>query len=101
MKFELLADLDDVASGATVAFDGCEQLGAVNLRGTGFASRDVVVRALRARVAGVDHELNVAGLAGFLLAKCAAARRAPWTGPTSASCSGTTTPAAPRRQRGR
>ncbi len=76
VKFELLADLDDVAAEATVTFDGCDQLGAVNLRGTGFASRDAEVRELRTRVGGVEQvaEVNVSGLAGFLLAKCAAAR---------------------------
>lgn len=76
VKFELLADLDDVPAEATVNFDGCNQLGAVNLRGTGFASRDVEVRELRARVGGIDQtaQVNVTGLAGFLLAKCAAAR---------------------------
>lgn len=76
VKFELLADLDDAPAGANVAFDGCEHLGATNLRGTGFASRDVVVRTLRARVGGVEQmaEINVSGLAGFLLAKSAAAR---------------------------
>lgn len=76
VKFELLADLDDVQAQATVNFDGSDQLGAVNLRGTGFASRDVEVRELRARVGGVEQtaEVNVSGLAGFLLAKCAAAR---------------------------
>lgn len=76
VKFELLADLDDVPAEATVSFDGCDQLGAVNLRGTGFASRDVEVRELRARAGGVEQtaEVNVSGLAGFLLAKCAAAR---------------------------
>ena len=81
VKFELLTDLDDVAAEATVNFDGCDQLGAVNLRGTGFASRDVEVRELRARVGGVEQiaEVNVFGLAGFLLAECAAAlsRRKP------------------------
>lgn len=76
VKFELLADLDDVAAEATVTFDGCDRLGAVNLRGTGFASRDVEVRELTARVGGIEQaaEVNVSGLAGFLLAKCAAAR---------------------------
>lgn len=81
VKFELLADLDDVPAETEVTFDGCEQLGAANLRGTGCATRDVVVRQLTARV-GEDLrtvEVNVTGLAGFLLAKCAAARarRAP------------------------
>lgn len=81
VKFELLADLNTAPAEATVTFDNCEQLGAVNLRGTGFAARDVEVHQLTARVGGVDHhvEVNVTGLAGFLLAKCAAAmaRRKP------------------------
>lgn len=81
VNFELLADLDGERAGATVVFDGCESLGAANLRGTGFAVRDTEVRQLRARVAGIEHtaEINVTGLAGFLLAKCAAAysRRKP------------------------
>jgi hypothetical protein len=76
VKFELLADLDDQPAGAEVHFDGCEALGAANLRGTGFASRDIEVRKLTARVGGVElvAEVNVTGIAGFLLAKCAAAR---------------------------
>jgi len=76
IKFELLADLDTEPAEATIDFDECDALGAVNLRGTGFASRDVEVRELRARVGGVMQtaEINVSGLGGFLLAKCAAAR---------------------------
>lgn len=81
VKFELLADLDDQPTGATVVFDGCEELGAANLRGTGFAVRDIEERHLRARVGGVEQvaAVNVSGLAGFLLAKAAAAhsRRKP------------------------
>jgi Nucleotidyl transferase AbiEii toxin, Type IV TA system len=81
IKFELLADLDDQRAGSTIVFDGCESLGAANLRGTGFAVRDIEVRQLRARVGGVEQtaEINVSGIAGFLLAKCAAAhsRRKP------------------------
>ncbi len=76
VKFELLADLDDVGAQETILFDDCEALGAINLRGTGFASRDVEVRTLRARIGGQPYtaEVNVTGLAGFLLAKAAAAR---------------------------
>ncbi len=76
IKFELLADLDTEPAEATINFDACDSLGAVNLRGTGFASRDIEVRTLRARVGGVVQtaEINVTGLGGFLLAKCAAAR---------------------------
>ena len=81
VKFELLADLDDQPAAATVQFDECESLGAVNLRGTRFAARDVETRQLHARIGGVDQtaEIMVTGLAGFLLAKCAAAhgRRKP------------------------
>jgi hypothetical protein len=76
VKFELLADLDDVGAQETILFDDCEALAAVNLRGTGFASRDVEVRTLRARIGGQPYtaDVNVTGLAGFLLAKAAAAR---------------------------
>lgn len=81
IKFELLADLDDQPAGVTVMFEGCDDLGAANLRGTGFAVRDVEVRELRTRVGGAEQvaEINVTGLAGSLLAKCAAAysRRKP------------------------
>ena len=75
VRFELLADLDSAPAGASVQFDGCDSLGAANLRGTGFASQDLTTRELKARVGGVEHvaEVYVTGLAGFLLAKCAAA----------------------------
>ncbi len=76
VKFELLADLDDQPANATVHFNGCEQLGAANLRGTGFAARDSVIQKLKSQLDGneLSAQINVTGLAGFLLAKCAAAR---------------------------
>ena len=81
VKFELLADLHDQRTGARISFDACENLGALNLHGTGFASRDIQVRDLGARIGGVAYntQVNVAGLSGFLLAKAAAAysRRTP------------------------
>ncbi len=81
VKFELLADLDDEPALSIVSFEGCRELGAVNLRGTGFAARDVEVRSLSAKVNGDrrEVEINVTGLAGFLLAKACAAhsRRKP------------------------
>lgn len=57
--------------------DGCDGVGAVNLSGTGFASRDTEVHQITARIGGVTHHVreNVAGLAGFLLAKAAAFSR--------------------------
>lgn len=81
VKFELLADRDDKPFDATFNFDNCEHLGAANLRGTKYAAEDIEVRTLTAKV-GEDRltiEINVTGVAGFLLAKCAAAnsRRKP------------------------
>ncbi len=81
VRFEILTDLDDTRDQAIVEFDDCEHLGAVNLRGTGFASRDSEVRKLSARIGGEKYvvEVNVTGLGGFLLAKVRAAhsRRKP------------------------
>lgn len=76
IKFELLADMDNHRAEAIIKFDGCKELGAVNLRGTGYATRDVEVRTLTAKDQGVyrSAQVNVAGLAGFLVAKAAAAR---------------------------
>jgi len=76
VKFELLADLDDVPAEHTVNFDKCKQLGAVNLRGTGFATRNFEVKQLTSIVDGesLSVEVNVTSLEGFLLAKIAAAR---------------------------
>lgn len=75
VRFELLADLETAPAGSSIHFDGCDALGAANLRGSGFASRDLTTRQLKARIGGVEHvaEVYVTGLAGFLLAKCAAA----------------------------
>jgi hypothetical protein len=76
VKFELLADMSDQAAGDTIKFDGCQKLGAANLRGTGFAARDFETKILRNRHGGIYHdvEINITGLAGFLLAKAAAAQ---------------------------
>jgi hypothetical protein len=103
-QFELLADLDTEPAGSTVHFDACDNLGAVNLRGTGFASRDVVQQHLTAEIGGnlFTVEVNVTGLAGFLLAKSAAAysRRKLRAGTTSPSyCSTTNMAERFRRQR--
>jgi hypothetical protein len=76
IKFELLADMDSQPAEAIIRFDGCQDLGAVNLRGTGYAALDVEVRTLTAIDQGTLRraEVNVTGLAGFLAAKSAAAR---------------------------
>ena len=81
VKFELLADLDGEPNNATVGFNGCDRLGAANLRGTGYAAHDIVIHKLGANDHGTwrEAEINITGLAGFLLAKVAAAhgRRKP------------------------
>jgi hypothetical protein len=81
VKFELLADLDTEPANAVVRFADCAQLGAANLRGTGYAVRDTVVHRLSANDHGTRREadIQVTGMAGFLLAKVAAAvgRRMP------------------------
>lgn len=76
VKFELLTDLGGQQAGVTVHFDASETLGAMNLRGTGFASRDVEIMELQARVGDLNRhvKVRVAGLAGFLMAKTAAAQ---------------------------
>jgi len=76
VKFELLADLDDVPAERTVEFANCEELGAVNLRGTGVATKNFEVRQISSKIGDewLTVEVKVTGLAGFLLAKCAAAR---------------------------
>ncbi len=61
VKFELLADLHDQPAEATILSDACDRLGAVNLRGTGFAARDFEVRELNVRDGDVTRmaEVNV------------------------------------------
>jgi len=81
VKIEFLADLDEVANHQTFSFDDCESLGAVNLRGTGFASQDWELRTMTADIDGqpTTVELRVATLPAYLLAKIHAAhgRRLP------------------------
>ena len=76
VKFELLADLDDTPTGATIKFDNCDHLGAANLRGTRFAAAGCITQEVTAEIEGAEVTVEVyfADLAGFLLAKAAAAR---------------------------
>lgn len=75
VKFELLADLDTERAEAVISFDGADDLGAVNLRGTGYATKGAVEREFSAEVDGELRvvRLDVAGLPGYLIAKAAAA----------------------------
>jgi hypothetical protein len=70
VKIEFLADQDDIPDETTVLFHQCESLGAVNLRGTGFAARDYELRTIAADIDGtsVSVELRVATLPAYLLA---------------------------------
>jgi hypothetical protein len=81
VTFELLADLDTAPAGATVRLPSSPSLAAINVRGTGLAVGDAETRSFTAAVDGHPRTvaIAVAGLGGFLLAKCAAARarRAP------------------------
>jgi hypothetical protein len=75
VKIELLADLSDAPAEATVTFSGSDALGAVNLRGTGFAARDWQLHALTADISSqlTTVEVRVATLPAYLLAKTHAA----------------------------
>ncbi|OIN78202.1 hypothetical protein BMG05_22945 [Mycobacterium malmoense] len=75
VKFEMLADLGNQPNEAIITFDERNELGAVNLRGTGYAAQDIAIQKISAKDHGTrrEAEINVTGLAGFLLAKMAAA----------------------------
>ncbi len=75
VKIEFLADLGTAPDRTVIAFDGCRSLGAVNLRGTGFAARDWTLLPVTAAIDGepCTVELRVATLPAYLLAKVHAA----------------------------
>lgn len=76
VKFELLADQDDQPNEQVLRFTDCDALGAVNLRGTGWAAKDTAPAHLSAKIGGVMHDVTIlrTDLAGFLCAKLFAAR---------------------------
>jgi len=76
VKIEFLADLGDIADHTIVSFDGCESLGAVNLRGTGFAAKDWMLHTITSTVGDrmATVQLRVATLPAYLLAKTHAAQ---------------------------
>jgi hypothetical protein len=75
VKIEFLADLKDVEDHKTFIFDGCDSLGAINLRGTGFASQDWTLHSFTALIddAPMTIQLRVATLPAYLLTKTHAA----------------------------
>jgi hypothetical protein len=72
VKIEFLCDLDDQPAEAVIRPIGCSKLRAVNLRGTGYVARDC--REYTIHVPEGDPHVQIAGLAGYLLSKSAAAR---------------------------
>lgn len=76
VKFELLADQEDQPANQVLRFVDCDDLGAANVRGTGYASRDVEPVTLTADVDGVERavQIRATALGGFLMAKLHAAK---------------------------
>ena len=58
VRFELLADLRDQRTEATIKFDRCQSLGALNLRGTGYASYHTEVHEFSGWIGGVIHTVE-------------------------------------------
>ncbi|MBW4078642.1 MAG: hypothetical protein HIU84_09085 [Acidobacteria bacterium] len=75
VKIEFLADLAQEQNHSIIKFDDCASLGATNLRGTGYASRDWELRSISSELgAGLTTvDVRVATLAAYLLAKTHAA----------------------------
>lgn len=75
VQFDLLADREDIPAGEIITFLDCKYLGAANLRGTQYAALDVEERELVVTAGKVKQTISfkVTGLAGFLIAKTAAA----------------------------
>lgn len=77
VKLEFLCDLPDYREGEVIRPGGCRTLSAQNLRGTGYVARDFEWEELSGKlVDGAVGTVRVrfAGLEGYLLSKCAAAR---------------------------
>lgn len=73
VRIEFLCDLDDVPNERVVRPEGCEVLGAANLRGTRYAAEDafeeVIDGALVDQPGTVRLRVRFAGIAGYLMAK--------------------------------
>ncbi len=77
VKLEFLCDLPDYREGEVIRPSGCRALGAQNLRGTGYVARDFAWEKLSGELADgtiATVHARVAGLEGYLLSKCVAAR---------------------------
>jgi len=77
VKLEFLCDLPDQREGEIIRPRGCALLTAANLRGTGHVARDFAWEKLTGELADgteVTVQVRFAGLQGYLLSKCVAAR---------------------------
>jgi hypothetical protein len=77
VKLEFLCDLPDYREGEVVRPGGCRVLSAQNLRGTGYVARNFAWEELTGELADgstVAVRARFAGLEGYLLSKCVAAR---------------------------
>lgn len=77
VKVEFLCDLDDHPEGAHVRPYRCQTLAAANLRGTRFVGRDFVWETVNGKLPSgqpTTAKVRFAGLQGYLLSKCFAAR---------------------------
>lgn len=71
VKIEFLCDLEYEPAESLVTFTRAKTLGAINLRGTGYAARDWILRELTASIDGhnLSARVRFAALAGYLIAK--------------------------------
>lgn len=77
VTLEFLCDLPDYREGEVVRPSGCQALSAQNLRGTGYVARDFAWEERSGELADgtkVTVRVRFAGLEGYLLSKCVAAR---------------------------
>lgn len=77
VKIEFLCDLEALKEEELATPVGCEELKACNLRGTGYVARDWKWETVRSRSPSgerIEVQARFAGLEGYLLSKCVAAR---------------------------
>lgn len=77
VRLEFLCDLPDQRESEIIRPRGCTQLTAANLRGTGYVARDFEWEELTGQLPDgtvVTVHVRFAGLQGYLLSKCVAAR---------------------------
>lgn len=77
VKLEFLCDLPEHREKEIIRPRGCKALTAANLRGTGYVARDFAWQELSGELADetrVTVHVRFAGLEGYLLSKCVAAR---------------------------